>query len=60
MTYVVTLEGVQRITLDGLCNTLDTLGVAERRVLLTGERTSSFLLLPNSLERLVNGKDNRY
>ena len=50
MTYVVTLEGVQRITLDGLRDTQYTLGVAERRVLLTGESTSGFLLLPNSLK----------
>ena len=60
MTYIVTLEGVKQITLDGLRNTLDTLSVAKGGVLLTGESTSSFLLLPNSLERLVNGKDNRH
>jgi hypothetical protein len=49
LTYVVARKGVVCITLDSLCETLDTLGVTKLGVLLAGKSTGLFLLSPNSL-----------
>lgn len=49
LTHVVAGEGVVCITLDSLCETLDTLGVTEFRVLLTNKSASFLLLGPNIL-----------